>query len=184
MPTILEKASPFRGNGEAGFGRMKGAMLTICATGTILLVGLAGHFASGAIYSSLEARDMISALSSPALYLGSAIAASAATTLALMLTLLGLVRRADAEFDPQMYRQIYRVAALSTILLAGAVVMLLLMTMPIGEFDDVPRSWFPVMYKVLYWIVVILSAGLVAMVTMLFGTVRSLIAKLTPHDDV
>jgi len=73
---------------------------------------------------------------------------------------------------------------LSTILLAGAVVMLLLMTMPIGEFDDVPGSWFPMLYNALYWIVVVLSAGLVAMVTMLFGTVRSLIAKLTPHDDV
>ena len=33
-------------------------------------------------------------------------------------------------------------------------------------------------------LVLVLSAGLVAMVTMLFGTVRSLIAKLTPHDDV
>ena len=62
--------------------------------------------------------------------------------------------------------------------------MLLLMTMPIGEFDDVPENWFPMLFKVLYWIVVVLSAGLVAMVTMLFGTVRSLIAKLTPHDDI
>ena len=148
---------------------MKNTMLTTAATVLILLVGLAGHFSSGAIYSSLEAREMISALSSPALYLGSAIAASAATTLALMLTLLGLVRRADAEFDTHMYVQIYRVAVLSTVLLAGAVVMLLLMTMPIGEFDDVPESWFPMLYKVLYWIVVVLSAGLVAMVTMLFG---------------
>jgi CBS domain containing-hemolysin-like protein len=127
---------------------------------------------------------MNSALSSPALYLGRAIAGSAATTLALMLTLLGLVRRADAEFDLQMYNRIYRIAVLSTVLLGGAVVMLLLMTMPIGEFDDVPENWFPMLYKVLYWIVVVLSAGLVAMVTMLFGTVRSLIAKLTPHDDV
>ena len=108
---------------------MKNTALTTGAAALILAVGLAGHFASGAIYSSVEARDMISALSSPALYLGSAIAGSASTTLALMLTLLGLVRRADAEFDPQMYRQIYRIAVLATLLLAGAVVMLLLMTM-------------------------------------------------------
>ncbi|MDG5750379.1 hypothetical protein P8R33_04605 [Qipengyuania sp. XHP0211] len=163
---------------------MKHTALPASSAGIILLVGLAGHFASGAIYSSLEAREMIAALSSPALYLGSAIAGSAATTLALMLTLLGLVRRADAEFDVRMYWQIYRIAVLSTVLLGGAVVMLLLMTMPIGEFDDVPENWFPMLFKVLYWIVVVLSAGLVAMVTMLFGTVRSLIAKLTPHDDV
>ena len=70
---------------------MKHTALTTSSAGMILLVGLAGHFASGAIYSSLEARDMISALSSPALYLGSAIAGSAATTLALMLTLLPMI---------------------------------------------------------------------------------------------
>ena len=67
---------------------MKNTALTTGAAALILAVGLAGHFASGAIYSSVEARDMISALSSPALYLGSTIAASASTTLALMLTLL------------------------------------------------------------------------------------------------
>jgi mannose/fructose/N-acetylgalactosamine-specific phosphotransferase system component IIC len=150
----------------------------------VMAVGLAGHIANGAIYSGLYAREMIEALSSPALYLGSAIAASAATTMALMLTMLGLVRRADTEFDQSMYRQVYRISLLSAWLLGGSVVMLLFMTMPIGEFDEVPSVWYPTLYKVMYWMVVVLSAMLVAMVTLLFSTIRTLIANITPHDDV
>lgn len=150
----------------------------------VLAVGVAGHFASGSIYSALEARELIDALSRPALYLGSAIAASAATTLALMLNLLGMIKRADADFDAAMYRRVYRISLLGAWLLGGAVVMLLFMTMPIGEFDQIPEIWYPTLYKVLYWWVVILSALLVAMVTMLFSTIRDLIASVTPHDDI
>lgn len=58
------------------------------------------------------------------------------------------------------------------------------MTMPIGEFDEIPEVWYPILYKVLYWWVVILSTLLVAMVTMLFSTIRDLISNITPHDDI
>ena len=163
---------------------MKMPYLAPLAAAAVAAVGVAGHLANGAIYSGLHAREMIEALSQPALYLGSAIAASAATTMALMLTLLGLVRRVDAEFDRSMYRQVYRISLLSAWLLAGSVVMLLVMTMPIGEFDEVPQTWFPALYTVLYWMVVILSALLVAMVTLLFSTIKTLITNVTPHDEI
>ena len=163
---------------------MKVPYLAPLAASGVLAVGVVGHLASGRIYSSLHAREMIEALSSPALYLGSAIAASAATTMALMLTLLGLVRRVDAEFDRDMYKQVYRISLISAWLLGGSVVMLLLMTMPIGEFDEVPSSWFPNLYTTLYWLVVVLRASLVAMVTMLFSTIRDLIANITPDDEI
>lgn len=163
---------------------MKWPVLAPLSGFLVLAVGVAGHLANGSIYSALHAREMLDALSSPALYLGSAIAASAATTMALMLTLLGLVKRVDANFDLPMYGQIYMVSMAAAILLAGSVIMLLIMTLPIGEFENVPADWFPLLYRVLYWMVVILSALLVAMVTLLFSTIRSLIAHLTPRDDV
>lgn len=163
---------------------MKSGWIAILAGGLVLAVGIGGHVANGAIYSSLHARELIEALSSPALYLGSAIAASASTTMALMLTLLGLVRRVDSEFDDSMYRQVYRISQMSAVLLGGSVVMLLLMTMPIGEFDEIPKGWFPNLYAVLYWLVVILSAMLVAMVSLLFTAIRTLIVKITPTDEI
>ncbi|ANU08687.1 hypothetical protein A6F65_02406 [Paraurantiacibacter namhicola] len=163
---------------------MKYPLLAPVAGLVVVLVGVGGHLATGTIYSALHAREMLEALTGPALYLGSAIAASAATTMALMLTLLGLVRRVDADFDLPMYRRIYLVSMASAVLMAGSVIMLLVMTLPIGEFEKVPTDWFPALFKVLYWTVVGLSALLVTMVTLLFSTIRALIAQLTPHDDV
>ena len=163
---------------------MKLPYLAPLAAGGVMIIGVAGHLANGAIYSALHAQQMIEALSQPALYLGSAIAASAATTMALMLTLLGLVRRVDADFDRSMYQRVYRISMLSAWLLAGSVIMLLVMTMPIGEFDEVPQTWFPTLYNVLYWMVVLLSAFLVGMVTLLFSTIKTLIVNVTPDDSV
>ena len=163
---------------------MKLPYLAPLAAGGVIAFGVAGHLANGAIYSALHAQEMIEALSQPAMYLGSAIAASAATTMALMLTLLGLVRRVDADFDRSMYQRVYRISMLSAWLLSGSVVMLLVMTMPIGEFDEVPQTWFPTLCNVLYWMVVLLSALLVGMVTLLFSTIKTLIANVTPDDSV
>ena len=150
----------------------------------VLAVGFAGQIASGRIYSGLHAREMIDALTSPALYLGSAIATSSATTMALMLTVLGLVRRMDADFDHSTYKNVYRISLLSAVLLVGSVVMLLMMSMPIGEFEEVPEAWYPALYKALYWLVVGLSALLVAVITLLFSTIRTLITNITPDDMV
>ena len=83
--------------------------------GTALALGAGAKLAIGSIYSEAKAVDLIQALTASGLYLGSAIATASATTLALMLTLLGLTRRSDTEFDRQVYVQIERVSILSTI---------------------------------------------------------------------
>ena len=165
---------------------MNSRWTAVIAAGCVVAggVGVGGQFASGSVYSALHAREMIDALSTPALYLGGAIASSSATTMALMLTLLGLVRQVDSEFDQSLYRRVYWISLLSAFLLGGSVIMLLLMTMPIGEFDEIPQGWFPALYQVLYWLVVSLSAMVVAMVALLFTATRTLIGKVTPHDVV
>jgi uncharacterized membrane protein len=101
-----------------------------------------------------------------------------------MLTLLGLVRQVNTDFDAEMYKRINRIAFLSTGLLGGSVVMLLLMTMPIGEFENVPVNWFKALYELLYWLVVTLSAALLSLVVMLFAAIRALISNITPSDEV
>lgn len=150
----------------------------------IALIGLAGKMAGGKIYSSLEARDLIDSLSGSALYLGSAIASSSGTILALMLTLVGLIKRMDAEFDHTVYKRISAIATASAINLIGAVLLLLMMTMPVGDFEDVPEHWYPIFFNVLYSITVFISALSVAIIIMLLQTVNGLIAKITPSNDV
>ena len=153
-------------------------------SGLILLIGIGARLAIGEVYSEAEATSLIKALSQTGLYLGSAIAGAAATTLALMLTLLGLLRNADANFDGDAYRSISQVAWLSTISLVGAVILLLLLVLPVGEFETMPEGWYLLMYEVIFWLTVAVCTLLVATVVRLFLTVRHVIAQVTPGDVV
>ena len=154
------------------------------AGGALVLIGDGGRWASGYVYSQDEAMQFIEALTSSALYLGSAMAASSGTTLALMLTLVGIVRRMDQDFDIEVYQRINSISLLSTLSLAGSVLMLLVLTLPVGEFEKMPAQWYPWLYNVLYALVIGLSALLVGTVVLLYATVKVLIAGITPSEDV
>ena len=156
---------------------------TLLALFVAMLGGL-GLWAEGSIYSATEAIDMINALSSSALYLGTAIAGSSGTILALMLTLLGIVKRMDNDLDIDVYRRINLVGILSAISLIGAVLLLLLLCLPIGEYDKIPNLWYTTLYRILFLLVIALSAVLVATIAILYGTVRALIVNITPSDTV
>ena len=151
---------------------------------SILALGVAGRWAIGEIYSTAKAFELIDAMRSSALYLGSAMATSSGTTLALMLAMVGLVRRADEEFDREVYLRVRTIAQLSTMSLIGSVVMLLVLTLPIGDFQKMPPFWYPWLYNAIYAMVVALSALLVGTVTMLFTTLSALIAKITPTGEL
>ena len=100
-----------------------------------------------------------------------------------MLTAVGMAHRADAEFDERFYRNVYRIAVLSTVTLLGSVVLLLVLTLPVGEFEVGP-SWFVWLYRALYATVAMLSSLLVALVLLVFATVRAVIVNITPADIV
>jgi len=61
---------------------------------------------------------------------------------------------------------------------------LLLLTIPVGEFERLPSSWYPRLYDVMYALVISLSALLVATVVLLYSTINGLIAQITPTDDI
>ena len=153
-------------------------------SGLIILIGLGARFAIGEVYSEAEATNLIEALTQTGLYLGSAIAGAAATTLALMLTLLGLLRNAEETFDDDAYKSISQVAWLSTISLVGAVILLLLLVLPVGEFEKMPQGWYLYMYEVMFWLTVIVCTLLTATVMRLFLTIRHVISQITPGDAV
>ncbi len=114
---------------------------------TFALAGLA-YLSVGQIYSGAKAIDLIGQLTQSALYFGSAIATSSATTLALMLTLIGMAHRSEAEFD------------------------------------GLSSFWFIWLYRVLFAMVGLLSALLVATVMLVFMTIRRVITGITPTDAV
>ena len=146
------------------------------------LLGFGARTAIGRIYSSSEAVQLLDALSESGLYLGSASATASATILALMLTLIGMVRRADTEFDTSIYRSVLRISRISTASLMISLLLLLALVFPVGEFENLPTSWYRWMYDGLFTATVATIGMLAATVVMLYQTVHEVIAELTPGD--
>ena len=157
------------------------------AVGTFLAVCLVGYVARqaiGNIYSTAEATLLIESLSRAGLYLGSAIVTASATTLALMLTLIGMMRRIESEFDDTTYRGIELIARLATASLMFGLLVLLAFTLPVGEFEELPAAWFDNLYDWLFAACVAMVGLVAATVAVLYRTLRRVIATMTPGTDV
>lgn len=164
---------------------MKSVWLVPLAGGiTAALLAVGSRFLIGTVYSDADAVQLIEALSRSGLYLGAAIATASATILALMLTLLGFTRRLDEDFDRTVYRRINRVGFLSTISLCCALLLLLFLTLPVGEFTELPDRWFPWMYNILITFTGVLTGLLITTVLLLYTTLRHVTASITPSEDV
>ena len=155
----------------------------VFAGGAIIAFGALGYLANGLVYGTAEAREMLAALKDSALYFGSAMATSSGTTLALMLTLVGFVNRLDAQFGQHVYSRIRSIARYSALSLAGAVILLLVLTLPVQEFDEMPARWYPYLYAAVYALVVMLSGLLVGTVTLVFETVSLIVHTVRPEAE-
>lgn len=147
------------------------------------LIAIGSRYLIGAVYSAADAVQLIESLSRSGLYLGAAIATSCATILALMLTLLGFANRLDAEFDHTVYQRIDRIGLMSTLGMCGSLLLLLTLSLPVGEFEEMPTRWFPVLYNVLIVLVGLLTGLLIATVLLLFSTLRRVVAEVVPEKD-
>lgn len=181
-----EATSGGDGPGESGAGR---ALRRVRFTGDVgvvvggalaVIVSLGTRLLSGRIYSEAKAVQLIEGLRDASLYFGAAVATASATILALMLTLLGLALDADIDFQGWLYRLVRRIGGLSTLSLCGAILLLTLLSLPVGEFERLPQGW----YEVLYWFLVLLVAALsglvIAVVLLLFEGIRHVVATLAP----
>lgn len=149
----------------------------------ICIFGIVARVLNGTVYSEAEILDLYGALRQSGLYLGSAIATSAATTLALMLTMLGLVRRMDKNFDREVYQTVALIALCSAICLVASVVLLLTITLPMGQFDGVPDPWYRILYNSVFATIVFICALSVAVILLLLSTVLTVIREITPGDE-
>lgn len=147
------------------------------------VIALSAQWLVGQIYSGWEARRLLEAVISSALFFGSSIVTGAATILALMLTMLGLTKSWDNDFDALFFKRIERIGLVATISLILGVLLLLFLSIPIQESDDVPSSWFTTIYYILISYIAVLSGLIVGVVLMLFNAITSLIDVVRPSMD-
>ncbi len=146
-------------------------------------IALGGQIMVGQVYSGWEARKLLESVISSALYFGSSIVTGAATILALMLTMLGLTKQSDGEFDSIFFKRIERIGLLSTIALIAGVILLLFLSVPIQESNDVPNNWYKTIYYVLTGYISGLAGLTVGIVLMLYNAITSLLDVVKPDMD-
>lgn len=146
-------------------------------------IALGGQWLVGQVYNGYEARQLLESVASSSLYLGSSIVTASATIIALMLTMLSLTKQADSQFDSEFFKRIQQIARLSTIALSAGILLLLFLSMPLQESDQVPADWFKAIYYVLITFVAGLSGLAVGVVLMLLNAVNSLIDVVRPSMD-
>ena len=154
--------------------KLEDALPTAALAGVILLA-FGARWAVGDVYSAYSAQVLLDSLRNASLYIGSACLGGAATILALILTLVGLVKRADNVPDRDVYSDVLKVARNATWTLLASILLLLLLTGPTSEMEELPHSWFPTLYNVLFAMVALTLATLATTVVRLYLTIASLL---------
>jgi len=139
--------------------------LIIILTGSFLLGELSGYEAKELIKNSLSGLNMLC----------NTIVLASATTLTLLLTLLGLSSGTRSKLKDDHYRHVLQIAKFDTIVFIAALMTFLIFNLPITESDNVPNNWFDVIYYSSLIISSLLSAALIVVVLMLYNTVVNII---------
>ncbi|WP_373056237.1 hypothetical protein [Zunongwangia sp. H14] len=137
----------------------------VMGTGTFILGELSGYKAMELLSSSLSGINMLC----NTVILGSS------TILALMLTLLSISRAADSSLTQKHYQDVLRLAKYDTALIITAIITFLMLNLPIVESHEVPENWYVTIYYISLGMAAILGGGLIAIVTMLYGTIANII---------
>lgn len=112
-------------------------------------------------------------------FLCSAAIGAAATIMALMLTLLGLSRDMDSQIHPDYYRRIQHIGTMCVICLIGGVGLLLVLSIPLAENDDL-TTWYNWIYYAVLVSASLLGGLLVAITLTLRTAVLELVAASHP----
>jgi hypothetical protein len=139
--------------------------MALAVFGAVLGIGTPG---------SSEALRLIEAALPATRFLGSAALTAAVTTLALVMTLLGVSLSSDFEFTDLHYSRMRGIAAISVVTIVVSTLLLVMVTIPLQEVQGL-RTWYSVFYYVLAGMIGLLG-GLVVTTGLLIGsTIRGLI---------
>lgn len=144
-------------------------------------MAIVGQYLVGRIYTGAEARQLLQAVVPSARALGTSVVTASSTILALMLTMISLSRHATSRLEQTFFKRIQRIGLLSASALIAAMLLLLFLSIPIQESDQLPSSWYSIVYYTLITITAAVTGLLVAFALMLYNAMQSLVKVL--HSD-
>ncbi|UAB80037.1 hypothetical protein INR76_07780 [Marixanthomonas sp. SCSIO 43207] len=153
----------FKKNKRALYGGLIATLFT--GLGVFLLGNLTGYEAKKLISTSLSGINMLC----------NTIILASATILALLLTLLGISTGTDSKLKKDHYVQVLSIAKFDTILFVSALILFQLFNIPITEANNVPTSWYTMIYWTTLFFSSVISGMMIAVILMLYGTVTNII---------
>lgn len=148
-----------------------GAVSTLMIAVAVIIVGNV----SG--YSALKLLD---ATLPTVRFLTSTVATGGVTILALMVTLLGLTNSVDTDLDEVHYHRVQQIAYMATFAVAAAIFMLVFLSVPVDESDDVVLSYADWVYYGVVILSSLLGGIMISLVLMLLTAVRGLLHVVAP----
>jgi hypothetical protein len=156
-------ATTFRGFTSAVVGGVISAALLAAMALTIGLV------------SAYEAGVLLESIIPTARFLGSSVLTASATTLALMLTLLGLSSNIDERLADAHYMRVKLIAGIDTIAFIGSAMLLVLLVIPFSEANEVEGSIYLVVYYAIVGGSALLGGVMITVVLMIYQTIADMV---------
>ena len=151
--------------------------------GSLAAVGMAAVLVAVGLANSGGERFMVEAAMPSVRFLASAVMTVSATTLALMLTLLGLSTDIDGEIRKDHFERVRQIALVDVCAFVLATVLLVIVVVPVSEASPIPGRWYSWIYYGISVASSALGGGLVAVMLLLFAAIRDLIVVLAPGDE-
>ncbi len=133
------------------------------------------------VSSGSEARLLLTSMLPSVRFLSSAVMTASATTLALMLALVTFGQGTNNQLKSLHYDRVEQIARWNLFVFIAATTLLLFISIPLSESQEVPSNW----YRVLYYVILISSGALTGTLTfvavLLFRAVQSLINVFHPN---
>lgn len=163
-----------KGGGAGGEGWALNLKWPLLGGAVAAVVAFVGAGAVGRI-SGVEARVVLESMLPTTRFLASGMMTASATILALMLTVLGLSSSTETTLRPLHYRRVKQIAFIDAIAFVCATVFLLLLSVPVGESEQVPAGWYSTIYYIVLVISALLGGLLITIVLALYDTIRDMI---------
>lgn len=139
-----------------------GGFAAVVLAGTIISVGSVGAHEAGVLLESIQTT---------ARFLAAGVLTASATTLALMLTLLGLSDDVSERLNDMHYIRIKYIALIDTAAFIGATGLMAILVVPFSEATEIEGGWYVIVYYLVVAASAILSGLMVTVVLMICKTI-------------
>lgn len=130
-----------------------------------------------------EARGLLESSTPTVRTFCQAVMVTMASTLALMLTLLGLTTNSDHQIRGGHYARIRQIAAVAVVAFVGATLLLVALVVPLTESAGISTGWYVGIYYGSTLLAAVLGGLLVAAMILLNAAVRDLVKTFGPGEE-